>query len=154
MNPITTLGSAIVKNYVTGCTTVFNHELMLHLKKYTPKYAPFHDWWVNLVCLSIGGISLYDIEPHISYRQHGNNVVSGNDSFVKKWKTRFHKFIKEPYHRDKIALEIIEHYGGEINIDSMRILQAMNESKYIKEMKTGNNTDDFLFRVCLLLGKA
>ena len=33
LSPITTLGAAIVKNYATGCTIVFNKELMVHLKE-------------------------------------------------------------------------------------------------------------------------
>ena len=32
-NPVTTLGSAIIKNYATGCTVVFNKKLMDLLKK-------------------------------------------------------------------------------------------------------------------------
>lgn len=153
LNPLTTLGSAIVKNYVTGCTTVFNHELMSRLKEYKPQYAPFHDWWVNLVCLSVGGVSIYDFKPHINYRQHDNNVVSGNESFLKKWKSRFHKFMKKPYHRDRMAVEIIEYYENEIGAENKRILHAMKDSKYINEMKTGNKTDDFLFRISMMLGK-
>lgn len=151
--PKTSLGSAFVKNYATGCTVVFNRELMLRLKEYKPQYAPFHDWWVNLVCLSVGGVSIYDFEPHISYRQHDNNVVSGNGAFAKKWKSRFLKFVKEPYHRDRMAGEIIEHYESEISADHLRILQAMNDRKYRNEMKTGNTTDDFLFWICMMLGK-
>ena len=40
LRPVTTLGSAIVKNYATGCTVVLNSELMKYLKVYTPKNAP------------------------------------------------------------------------------------------------------------------
>lgn len=54
---------------------VFNKQLMKYLKNNLPEYAPMHDWWVNLVCLSIGGVSLYDQKPHMNYRQHGNNVL-------------------------------------------------------------------------------
>lgn len=151
--PITTLGSAIVKNYVTGCTTVFNHELMLRLKEHNPQYAPFHDWWANLVCLSIGGVSLYDAEAHMKYRQHGNNVVSGNDSFVKKWKSRFHKFMNGQYRRDKMSAEIVENYMAYISQENKKTLVAMVNKKYVKDMNTGNTIDDFLFRVCEIFGK-
>lgn len=150
LQPITTLGSAIVKNYVTGCTTVFNTQLMNYLKRYTPKYAPFHDWWVNLVCLSVGGISVYDYEPHINYRQHGNNVVSGNDNIWKKWISRLKKFNK-PYHRDLMAKELIDQY--DVGIIENEILIKMKERKNSNAFKTGNIVDDLLFKACLILNK-
>ena len=152
-SPVVTLGSAIVKNYVTGCTAVFNRELMVKLKKYKPNHAPFHDWWINLVCLSIGGKSIFDNTPHISYRQHGNNVVSGNATFIKKWSSRLKKFRKKPYGRDKMAQEIIEKYADNISSENYRILNAMKNKKYIREMRTGNIVDDLLFAICLIFRK-
>ncbi|SFG80596.1 glycosyltransferase family 2 protein [Oribacterium sp. WCC10] len=153
LRPITTLGSAIVKNYATGCTVVFNSLLMEYLKAYRPRYVSFHDWWVNLVCLSIGGVSLYDYEPHMKYRQHGTNVVSGNSSFLKKWISRINKFFNTKYNRDKVALEILENYSDSIKGNNRLVLEAMVDNKAVAEMSCGNFLDDFLFRVCLIFGK-
>lgn len=153
LKPVTTFGSAIVKNYVTGCTAVFNRELMIHLKEFTPQYAPFHDWWANLVCLAIGGVSIYDEEPHMSYRQHGNNVVGGNDTFIRKWKSRFYKFINTRYHRDEMAAEIKRNYLAYLSDENLNIINNMINKKFIKKMTTGNKKDDFLFRVCEVFGK-
>lgn len=153
LRPITTLGSALVKNYVTGCTTVFNNSLMSYLKSYTPNYAVCHDWWVNLVCLSIGGVSVYDYEPHMNYRQHGNNVVSGNDSNWKKWKSRLKKFINSPYHREIMAKEIIDNYAVLIKKEEEKVLTSMINRKYTVEMSTGSTIDNILFRICLALGR-
>ena len=152
LKPITTLGSAIVKNYVTGCTAVFNAQLMRYLKQYTPKNAPFHDWWANLVCLSVGGVSVYDYEPHMNYRQHENNVVSGNDSVWKKWISRFKKFNK-PYHRDLMAREIKDNYAELIKKEEEKVLASMINRKYTVEMSTGITIDNILFRICLALGR-
>lgn len=150
--PITTLGSSIVKNYVTGCTAVFNSQLMRYLKQHTPQCAPFHDWWVNLVCLSVGGVSVYDYEPHMNYRQHGNNVVSGNDSVWKKWISRLKKFNK-PYHRDLMAREIKDNYIGSIPQENIDILNRIIKKQYSSELITGNKVDDYLYRLCVMLGK-
>lgn len=151
--PITTLGSAIVKNYATGCTSVFNSQLMKKLKQCYPKYAPFHDWWANLVCLSVGGISIFDETPHMNYRQHGNNVVSGNDNTLKKWKYRLNSFFKTRYHRDLIAKELIQLSGSEISTHNKHTLLACTSlySLFCSEYKTGNRIDDFLYKVLLLL---
>lgn len=152
LKPVTTLGSAIVKNYVTGCTTVFNAELMKYLKRYSPWYAPFHDWWANLVCLAVGGVSIYDYEPHMSYRQHGNNVVSGNDSAWKKWTSRLKKF-NRPYCRDLMAKEILTVYSDSISMDRKKPLELVICRKSTYDMTTGNKIDDLLFKICLLFGK-
>lgn len=153
LKPVLTLESAIVKNYVTGCTTVFNARLMGLLKQYKPQSIPFHDWWANLVCLSVGGISVYDYEPHMKYRQHDNNVVSGNGSFMKKWKSRFYKFKNTQYHRDKIAKEILQFYGDSIGSEEKKMLEACSLKKrlYKFDFRTGNSLDDFLFKLLALL---
>lgn len=154
LNPMTTLGSAIIKNYATGCTVVFNKSLMKELKKYRPVNVPFHDWWVNLVCLAVGGVSIYDIEPHMSYRQHGNNAVSGNDSAWKKWSSRLKKLSK-PYYRDHMSEEILNHL--EVSGQEKAILEAIasgNSKKISKAcIRTGNKIDDFLFHICVRIRK-
>ena len=158
--PVINMGSAIVKNYATGCTVVFNKKLMLELKKYHPIYAPFHDWWANLVCLSIGGVSIFDKETHISYRQHGNNVVSGNESFLKKLKSRVSKF-RKPYHRECIAMELLRNYKKDISEENRKILQLMIKYKKNKRLliinkrfKTGSIITDLLFKICVFMDKA
>lgn len=154
LNPITTLGSAIVKNYATGCTVVFNRKLMDELKKYHPVGIPFHDWWVNLVSLSVGGVSIYDVKPHMSYRQHGNNVVSGNHNIFKKWFSRLKSFAK-PYKRDNMAKEILEHFT--VDGHEKEILEAIfsGDNELINKAKigTGNKLDDFLFHICVIARK-
>lgn len=152
--PKTTLVSAMIKNYATGCTVVFNKKLMCELKKYHPVNIPFHDWWVNLVCLSIGGISLYDVEPHMNYRQHANNVVSGNDSQWKKWTSRIKKFNK-PYHRDNMARQLLDHYSIGNNEKEILEVLANKDTNNMRIFKngTGNKIDDLLFQLCFLLRK-
>ena len=153
LRPVTTLGSAIAKNYVTGCTTVFNFELMKYLRRHVPRYAPYHDWWTNLVCLSVDGISIYDYEPHMNYRQHGNNVVSGNDSIWKKWFSRLGRFISTRYHRDLMAQEILQFYGDNIANDKRKILETCGKNKNLfnLDFETGNLVDDLLFKILILL---
>ena len=144
----------MIKNYATGCTVVFNKKLMCELKKYHPVNIPFHDWWVNLVCLSIGGISLYDVEPHMNYRQHANNVVSGNDSQWKKWTSRIKKFNK-PYHRDNMARQLLDHYSIGNNEKEILEVLANKDTNNMRIFKngTGNKIDDLLFQLCFLLRK-
>lgn len=155
--PITSLESALIKNYCTGCTVVFNNMLMNELKKYTPSYAVMHDWWINLVVLSVGGLSIYDRTPHMNYRQHGNNVSGAEVSFAKKMAKRFKKFLTKKRHRDVMAKEILDVYGAELTPDTRKILfDFANKRKSLiskKNYKTKKWLDTFLFKVCVIFGR-
>ena len=64
----------LVENLATGCTIVYNKELHNLLMKYAVSTFSMHDAWIYMIA-SIFGKTIYDFEPHISYRQHENNVV-------------------------------------------------------------------------------
>lgn len=66
--------SALVDVAATGCTMVFNRALLELLRQRMPKACKMHDEWIYLISNFFGNI-VYDFEPHISYRQHGNNVL-------------------------------------------------------------------------------
>lgn len=155
--PKTELGSACIKNYVTGCTAVFNQSLMNMLKQYKPQNAPYHDWWINLVVLALGGKSIYDPVPHISYRQHGNNVVGASNHVIKKWKRRLKVFCTKKYRRDLMAKEILENYGDDICEENYDTLVRLKNVKrfpwqvvFSKKFRTGNLGVDLAFAVCAL----
>ena len=72
-----------------GCTTVFNKALRDCVNQHTPDFILMHDSWVLKLCLAVGGSFIADPEPHISYRQHGNNTIgldTGLNSLV--WRVR------------------------------------------------------------------
>lgn len=66
--------SAFVEYMVTGCTVVFNLRTKEYVLKKLPQYCSMHDAWIYLICRIFGDV-YYDFVPHISYRQHDNNVV-------------------------------------------------------------------------------
>ncbi|WMT40582.1 hypothetical protein RE628_26085 [Paenibacillus sp. D2_2] len=71
--------NATVENVVVGCTTILNQvalELIVtHLPDRTD-YVIMHDWWAYLSVSSFGKV-IFDPEPGILYRQHGNNALGG-----------------------------------------------------------------------------
>lgn len=153
-NPLTTLESALIKNYCTGCTVVFNNELMKQLKYYQPEYAVMHDWWVNIVALSLGGKSIYDVEAHMNYRQHGKNVSGAELSYLNKCINRALKFKNVRYRRDIMAKEILRNYEERISPRNKEILQCFvdNSLKMIfkSNFRSKKMIDTFLFRVCVI----
>ena len=84
MNPKRTLPGRFVFGDVAGCTAAFNRPLLELVASYTPSYLRMHDLWTMKICAAVGGQVFVDPEPHISYRQHGNNVVGLSNSVPAK----------------------------------------------------------------------
>lgn len=101
-----TFGQAIIKNNATGCTMVFNQNLMSIIRGYYPSFVTMHDYWVYLICLSIGGKVIYDNNSYIKYRQHSNNVVGGKNSFIHTCKNKFKMLVNKERDRSKMVNEL------------------------------------------------
>ena len=67
--------TALAEPVATGCTMVMNRAAMELLRERMPDRCKMHDEWTYLV-ISLMGKVLYDFTPHISYRQHEDNVLS------------------------------------------------------------------------------
>jgi glycosyltransferase involved in cell wall biosynthesis len=82
-------GNAIVKNVATGAVSVFNRALWQRLRRPDLELTHIfmHDWWAYLLAASFGKV-LYEQEPMVLYRQHGNNVLGaahGLNGWIKRW---------------------------------------------------------------------
>ena len=66
------LGTLLIQNFVTGCTTLINRPL-LQLAVPLPKVI-MHDWWLALCAAALGKIC-YLPEPMVLYRQHRTNAL-------------------------------------------------------------------------------
>ena len=67
--------NALVENLATGCTIAFNSALRDRvLAGGLPTHAIMHDWWLYLVATAFGD-AIYDPQPTIRYRMHGQNAV-------------------------------------------------------------------------------
>lgn len=111
--PLLGVKSAIASNAATGCTMVFNKQLLSLVAARKPKDFIMHDYWVYMVCLISGGHVVYDPVPHILYRQHGHNVIGGlGDSFCRRWITRIHKlFSPGDRYKSKLASQLLLCYS-------------------------------------------
>ena len=68
-------------NISPGCTCAFKSTVVKEYLK-TSKCLMPHDWELNIIAASHGGLRFYN-KPFIGYRQHGNNTIglSTDDSF-------------------------------------------------------------------------
>ena len=118
--------NAIIKNEAVGCTEVFNYSLMRELKKYEPEFLKMHDSWVCRVCYAIGGKVYVDSVPHISYRQHGDNVVGYKENIFKKLSKQFKTAFKDKIRiRQRIAQELKMGYENEIPVENLKIINNL-----------------------------
>ncbi|WP_299769354.1 glycosyltransferase family 2 protein [uncultured Pseudoteredinibacter sp.] len=66
-------GRALINSSVTGCTMLFNRQL-LDRSLPIPEEAVMHDWWLALIAQAFGKI-VFIRQPTIQYRQHGANTL-------------------------------------------------------------------------------
>lgn len=101
-----------------GCTMIFNHRLaeivQLHEQ---PEAMVMHDFYLAVLCKLFGGEIVYDNQPQMKYRQHGNNVVGVNHgSFTSRLKSKLGDiFITPSIGIDKQADSILKLYSKVIN---------------------------------------
>lgn len=75
--------NALVQNIGGGNTMVFNQAARQLLQKAGENVTvPSHDWWAYQLISGSGGVVLYDSEPMVLYRQHGDNLIGANSSWL------------------------------------------------------------------------
>jgi glycosyltransferase involved in cell wall biosynthesis len=105
-----TLGSALVRQRLAGCTMVFNKTLRDYCTKcYESTNSRFgHDGWAYLLCLATGGNVIYDPVSRIKFRRHGaNKTVSGNGvrTRIKREFSKFSTLKDTQYNASKLILD-------------------------------------------------
>lgn len=157
-------GRYIIDKYGYGCTMVFNKALRDLAIKYEPKSKISHDNWVGLLGIFLGNY-IFDNNTYISYRQHGNNVIGGDNRWLGTWKRRIKnlKNIKQ-YSRALIAQEILNGYRDLLNDDDIRILSVVACYKQsfkkkmelirAKEIRRASKEKDIWFKVMIIFSLA
>lgn len=133
------LCSLAARNAATGCTCVFNYQLLNELRNVKPQKVIMHDAWLLDVCLAINGKVLFDETPHISYRQHGNNAVGAKKDlksfiqrlrystkknsglYLEQWKSLKNGYYNKMKDEDKEVLDICITYKESCK-NKMRLL--------------------------------
>lgn len=82
--------NALVQSIAGGNTIVFDRKLKLILESQNISQVVSHDWWLYLMTTAVCGKVIYDSEAYVLYRQHGNNVIGENNTFIKKYERLLH----------------------------------------------------------------
>lgn len=89
--------NALVQSIAGGNTMVFNRHAQQLVAAAGPRVkVASHDWWMYLLVSGANGRVIYDPQPALDYRQHGNNLVGANVSLrakcerlIQLWAGRF-----------------------------------------------------------------
>ena len=76
--------NALVQSLAGGNTMVFNCAAKRLLEKAGSLDIVAHDWWTYKLTTAAGGFVVYDPEPSVEYRQHGQNLIGSNSSIFAK----------------------------------------------------------------------
>jgi glycosyltransferase involved in cell wall biosynthesis len=75
-----TFCNALVQNVVAGNTIVLNRTAAKLVRETAAQITEIavHDWWIYQIITGVGGTVIFDDEPGLLYRQHGNNEIGAH----------------------------------------------------------------------------
>ena len=107
--PKISLMSEMFRNYISGCTMVFNKEFMGLMRNdkvlRTIAYMRMHDVWMMYLVLIYGNF-IYDHEPVMDFRRHGRNVSDGgiiSGSFISRMAFKIKDILKGSFNKNNIS---------------------------------------------------
>ena len=111
LNHMDTFFSSIINITCTGCTVVFNRNLLDRVNEKKPEFVWMHDAWIHQVCIITGGDIYFDNDVHILYRQHENNVIGISNSKKNILLSHFKSLKKKECARSRIMKSILDNYS-------------------------------------------
>lgn len=117
---------ALVQNLVQGNTVVLS-PAAAELARSAAGGAQgvvMHDWWLYQLVAGAGGRVIYDPEPSLMYRQHGENVVGANDGAAARLASLGRMF--QGQHRDwsRANLREMQRLRDRLTPENRRVLDA------------------------------
>lgn len=124
---------------ILGCTTVFNAELAHWIQeRELPKHVVMHDFYLDELCLALGGNITFDLRAFMKYRQHENNVVGVSSGIVRTVQNRITDIVKKP----KVSIaeqadEILKLYRKDISKEKANWLRriALYKTSFLKRLR-------------------
>lgn len=162
-----TIGSALSRNRLAGCTMVFGDKLkeillnnvldIISINKF--KYG--HDGWLLLFSLMNEGTIILDTESHIYYRRHGDTVTNVSGGLLKRLKNEGRHYFSKSNWRQDMSLFLLTRVHPNTNIGSFLELVATYRNSlmgrvkllFSREINTGIVIVDLLNKLSVLVGR-
>ena len=155
----TNLYSVLTEHLAVGCTMVFNKVLLKMCVSNLPKGEIMHDTWFEFVARFFGEVH-YDFTPHISYRQHGNNVIGTSTNKYAVWKNRIKRVVtrQEPrYHHAKVFLDTFDSVPSTLDWEKLNkvVHYKKNLGRWLsllfdKEIRTSSWKTEVRYRLLII----
>ena len=158
---IPTYKNCLVRNHVTGCTIVFNRELLDIIGKNPPQINIAHDYWMYMVAQLCGKV-IIDDEAFILYRQHDNNQIGFRKGIINVWKRRLSTILQsfKEHERETLAKELLTCLDGKMCLEAKKSVNKIatyrcslkNKLSLIFDLDytLGKKSNDFWLRLRIL----
>lgn len=158
-------GNALVENICPGCTCVMNRQLLLMaggtaeaMETTVLSRVLLHDFWLYLLAGAFGNV-IFDEQPHILYRQHGNNSVGMASTLLESYLRRVRNFRKNRGKLKGQAITFERLYGLQLrewDEEKAALLRDFSAGKrrlfLDRRLYRQRRSDSFIVKVLLLLG--
>ena len=154
---------SLIYHTAPGCTFVFNDKARKQIIKYdvNKEYCVIHDAIIHKVVTMFGKMIL-DLQPHMYYRQHKNNVYGLTAKKVTEFFHRVNNFVNGNVknYRSSTAKSLLNVYGNECSSENRHLLDVVanykNDSKLKKELLNSscfksNTINDLFYRLLVLI---
>ena len=154
---------SLVENHATGCTMVFNREVVHRILKTNTDRYRIHDIPIFRLCLFSGNVH-FDMKPHIYYRQHRQNVIGANYYARQRINSKLKslsKFTKQ-HIKENDALICLEELKPYLSQEDIALFETVafyrSNLKYrltllfSKRCRLRRPVDNFWFKVRVVLG--
>ena len=129
---------SLIYHSAPGCTFVFNDKAREYVIKYdvNSEYCVIHDAIIHKVVTMFGKMIL-DSEPHMYYRQHGNNVYGLTANKAKEFVHRVNSFISGNVknYRSNTAKSLLNVYGDMCSEENRQLLNIVANYDSNPELK-------------------
>jgi glycosyltransferase involved in cell wall biosynthesis len=125
-----TFGESLVQAVSPGCTFVFNYKTKVLVDDFKSDFISMHDALIYKIVSALGNV-IFDKQPHISYRQHGGNVIGTEHSKTRAFYKKVKRFVfsKESNTRYKMACAIEENYANLMDDENLKLLKTFTNYK-------------------------
>lgn len=156
--------NCLIRNFATGCTIIFNQELLDVVVMRLPQREIPHDKWVYQVAVLLGSVYV-DKKAYIMYRQHMGNQIGCKRNRKEIWSQRL-KTLRSTTNQHVRELEARELINCFSDMLPLHCLKAVHKVAYYRNnlssrlslvfdrrYSTGLCSNDFWLRLRILVGK-
>lgn len=128
----TDFAHSLIYSLAPGCTMVFNDIARREMKKYdmNREFEIIHDWLAHKIVSMLGTV-VYDSEPTMLYRQHGDNVIGAQHSIIRRV---LRLLSNNDCVRSKSAESILKTYEYQIDDETKQLLKMIGYYKGNKSL--------------------